>query len=154
MNKAHIILTSLLTLSSMAQATEGPVLLPKPSGQAITINGQLYYKHSPGVVPKTASTMPRSMTSVTLRRGELLQPASQRELATVSGLILVRLISAADAAAIARDYGLKLSIRTQNVVGLDTAPQAELLSLQQRLQADPRVKQVQLELATDTERPK
>ncbi|MGR2682763.1 hypothetical protein [Chromobacterium haemolyticum] len=153
MNKTHLIFSSLLILSSMALATDGLALLPKPSGQAITINGKLYYKPAP-TVAKSGGIMPRSSTPVTLHRGELLQPASQRELATVSGMIFVRLITPADEAAVARAYDLRPKVRTQNVVVFDTSPQVELLSLQQRLQADKRVKQVQLELASDTEQPK
>lgn len=152
MNKTILVLSSLLALSAMAHADNEPSLLPKPTGQALTINGKVYYKTTVTPPAGVSARSAAAPAAPTLRRGEVLQPARRMEPATVSGTILVQLAAPQDAAALARDYGLTVRHRSQSVVLFDTPPQAELLSLQQRLQGDKRVRQAQLELVSEIDR--
>ncbi|OWY40243.1 hypothetical protein CEK28_05815 [Xenophilus sp. AP218F] len=150
--KLKLILAGLLAAGA-AHAADLP-FQPKPTGQAIVINGKTYYKPGAGSGASSFGLSAKRSAgggAPTLKRGDVLQPARQFEPAKASGVVLVQLAAPQQEAALARDYGLKARYRTQSVVVFDTPPQAELLSLQQRLSADKRVKLAQLELASDKE---
>ncbi|PRP70740.1 hypothetical protein BUE93_10700 [Chromobacterium amazonense] len=148
------LISALLALSATAHAADLP-FLPKPAGQAVSINGKVYYKQTPqpkmGVSAKLAAA-PATATP-TLKRGDVVQSAKQTVPASVSGAVLVQLASAQDEAALARDHGLTPRYRTASVVVFDSPPQADLLALQQKLAADKRVKKAQIELASNDKQP-
>ncbi|UTH74027.1 hypothetical protein [Chromobacterium sp. IIBBL 290-4] len=143
MKNLLILIPILFTLSAAAQ-TNDPLLATNPSGQAIAINGKVYYKQATLRAKRSAA----EAIAPALKRGDIVQGASQILPATVSGAVLVQLASPQDEAAIARDYGLTARQRTASVVVFDSEPQTDLLALQQKLFSDKRVKKAQLELAS------
>ncbi|KUM02805.1 hypothetical protein KIF53_15195 [Chromobacterium subtsugae] len=153
--KKTILTLSLLALAGGALAADLP-FLPKPAGQAVTINGKTYYKQASQAkaAAKSASGASfRASGAPALNRGDVVQSPKQALPATVSGTVLVQLASAQDEAAVARDHGLSVRFRTQSVVVYEAPAQTELLGLQQRLAADKRVKKAQLELASNDNLP-
>ncbi|OWY37910.1 hypothetical protein CEK28_14770 [Xenophilus sp. AP218F] len=151
--KTTLILAGVLAFSAAigAHAATGV----KQAGAAILIDGKVYYLPRPASVASPFALNARrgaggQPAASALKRGDVLQPASQPESATATGLILAQLMPHAQSAAVARDHGLTVSFTMQNVVVFDTPTRADLLAVQKRLQADKRVKLVQIEMASNT----
>nr|WP_199066728.1 hypothetical protein [Chromobacterium sp. ASV5] len=151
--KTTLILAGVLAFSAAigAHAATGV----KQAGAAILIDGKVYYLPRPASVASPFALNARrgaggQPAASALKRGDVLQPASQPESATATGLILAQLMPHAQSAAVARDHGLTVSFTMQNVVVFDTPARADLLAVQKPLQADGRVKLVQIEMASNT----
>lgn len=154
--KHSLILAGLLALAAGAQAADVPSFKQKPGGQPLVINGKTYYKQAAPAGKLPLGVSARSAASeggATLKRGDVLRSEGELAPSKVSGVVMVKLASPRDEAALAHDHSLSVRYRTQSVVVFDAPAQAELLSLQQRLAADKRVKQVQLEVFSNSELP-
>lgn len=117
--KTTLILAGVLAFSAAigAHAATGV----KQAGAAILIDGKVYYLPRPASVASPFALNARrgaggQPAAPALKRGDVLQPASQPESATATGLILAQLMPHAQSAAVARDHGLTVSFTMQNVV--------------------------------------
>ncbi len=135
---------ALLALISGASWAAADFSLEKPvNGAALEVNGQTFYKQSSD---KVSARMARSLSLPTLQIGDQIQSEQDLQPAVVNGGLLVKLSDPSQVHALASAYGLKFKFRTDDIFLLQAAQGTELLQLLEKVQADSRVKQAQLEL--------